>query len=65
MPSTAIANMKYYPASAVLHVVFLSGAEYEYKDVPAALYGAMERAKSKGRFLNLKIKGNYTFRKIK
>jgi len=65
MPSTAIANMKYYAASSVLHVVFLSGAEYEYKDVPLAIYNAMKRAKSKGRFLNLKIKGNYSFRKIK
>ena len=65
MPSSVIANMIYDAASATLRVVFVSGAVYEYRKVPAAIYNAMKTSKSKGTYLNQYIKPNYSFKKIK
>jgi hypothetical protein len=65
MPSSVILHTVYEAASSTLRVVFVSGAEYEYRKVPAAVYRAMQKATSKGSFLNHTIKGNYSFRKIK
>ena len=65
MPSSVIANMLYEPGSSTLRVRFLSGAVYEYRKVPAAVYDAMKKAVSKGTYLNKYIKGHYPFKKIK
>jgi KTSC domain len=65
MPSSVIANMVYDAPSATLRIVFVSGAEYEYRKVPATVYSAMQKAASKGSFLNNVIKKNYSFKKIK
>ncbi len=65
MPSSVVAAMIYDGKTARLRVVFASGAIYEYKKVPAAVYTAMKRAASKGRFLNNIIKQQYSFRRIK
>ncbi len=65
MPSSVVANMIYDTASCTLRVIFVSGAIYEYKKVPAAIYNAMKMAGSKGKYLNQHIKKNYSFKKIK
>ena len=65
MPSSVIAHMVYEAASATLRVIFVSGAVYEYKKVPASVYDEMKSAFSKGVYLNKHIKGNYPFKKIK
>jgi hypothetical protein len=65
MPSSVIANMIYDAASSTLRVVFVSGAIYEYRKVPAAIYSAMKTARSKGTYLNQHIKPNFAFKKIK
>jgi hypothetical protein len=63
MPSTVIAGFEYDSASAILRVRFLSGAVYEYLEVPPELYEAMKAYREKGIFLNKFIKGKYAFRK--
>ncbi|HTL09650.1 MAG TPA: KTSC domain-containing protein [Chitinophagaceae bacterium] len=64
MPSSVIARIHYYAATATLEVVFVSGTVYRYKDVPAVVYDAMKSASSKGSFLNKHIKGHYSFEKV-
>jgi hypothetical protein len=64
MPSSVIDMMIYDETSTTLRVIFISGAVYEYKKVPAAIFNAMKKATSKGNYLNTHIKGNYRFKKI-
>ena len=63
MPSSVIAHMSYDAAAHRLRIHFLSGAVYEYIDVPERVYEQMKSARSKGTFLNRKIKGKYAFDK--
>lgn len=56
--------MTYDQAAQRLRVHFLSGAVYDYIDVPESVYLQMKAAKSKGIFLNRKIKGKYAYDKI-
>lgn len=64
MPSTVIANLQYDPLQLLLRVQFVSGAIYEYLQVPETVYNAMKQYREKGIFLNKEIKGKYQFRKI-
>ena len=64
MPSTVISSMKYDPEKEILRVIFLSGAIYDYLNVPQKVYDEMKNAFSKGTFLNRFIKGKYEFEKI-
>lgn len=56
--------MTYDLPSQRLRVHFLSGAVYEYIDVPESVYLQMKAARSKGIFLNKKIKGKYAYDKV-
>lgn len=64
MPSTVIEKMDYSKETATLRIRFVSGLVYEYKKVPEKIFRAMQRAGSKGTFLNQFIKGHYKFEKI-
>ena len=64
MPSSVISAMHYYPDKKLLKVIYVSGSVYDYKNVPEKIYTAMKSAKSKGTFLNKRIKGRYEFDKI-
>jgi hypothetical protein len=64
MPSSVVSSFSYDPASATLRVVFVSGMVYDYLKVPEKVYMAMKASGSKGIFLNTKIKGHYSFKKI-
>jgi hypothetical protein len=65
MPSSVISAIIYNPALSTLRVIFVSGAIYDYKNVPEKVYQAMKVSGSKGTYLNEHIKGNYEFEKIK
>ena len=65
MPSTVISYFFYDEAAQTLHIRFLSGTEYEYKNVPESVYQEMKKAISKGSFLNKYIKGIYEFSKVR
>jgi hypothetical protein len=65
MPSSVVSAVIYNHASSTMRVIFVSGAIYDYKNVPEIVYHAMKTADSKGTYLNQHIKGNYEFEKIK
>jgi len=65
MPSSVVASIQYDAASSTLRVTYVSGAEYEYKNVPEEVYTAMRTAFSKGTFLNQHLKGKYAYKKIR
>ena len=65
MPSSVVARFEYDEEKATLRVFFVSGSIYDYLKVPKVVYEEMKRSGSKGVFLNLRIKGNYRYRKIK
>jgi len=65
MPSTVISSTTYNPQKKILRVIFLSGAVYDYLDVPQKVYDNMLKAFSKGTFLNGHIKQKYVFKKIR
>jgi hypothetical protein len=59
MPSTVIKKYEYKPDSRVLTIKFVSGAVYDYLDVPEAVYNKMRSVISKGTFLNKHIKDKF------
>lgn len=64
MPSSVISSYDFDPVTLSLKVVFLSGLVYEYQGVPESVYQEMKAVKSKGTFLNKRIKGFYPYRKL-
>ena len=65
MPSTVVAHSHYDAVTSTLRITYMSGAVYDYKDVPESVYADMKASGSKGIFLNLHIKGHYAFEKVK
>nr|WP_295867302.1 KTSC domain-containing protein [uncultured Chitinophaga sp.] len=61
MPSSVIRTYHYDALHAVLRIVFVSGAVYDYEAVPESLYEAMKKTKSKGIFFNQYIKDKFKF----
>ncbi|MCK7557984.1 KTSC domain-containing protein [Chitinophaga sedimenti] len=49
--------MKYDPDSHTLRIIYVSGMVYDYREVPPEVFASMQKATSKGRFLNKYIKG--------
>ena len=65
MPSSAVAAINYDADTSTLRICYLSGAVYDYKDVPRNVFTAMKASGSKGAFLNRNIKNKYGFERIK
>jgi lysyl-tRNA synthetase class 2 len=63
MPSTVIRSFRYSARRRELRILFQSGKEYAYFDVPAELYENMQIASSKGEFFNQQIRGKFAFRR--
>ena len=64
MPSTAIRDHSYDPATSRLTVTFVTGRIYVYEDVPAVIAANFDSAGSKGRFFNAHIRDRYRHREI-
>jgi hypothetical protein len=64
MPSSVIKHFRYDATKLILRVLFVSGIRYDYINVPKAIFDQMRNASSKGKFLNDKIKGKYSYIKI-
>ena len=60
--SSALHAVRYNANRHELAVVFTSGRRYTYLGVPEAIYEALMRAPSKGRFFNAEIRDRYAFR---
>lgn len=53
----------YDPDRKVLRVLFLNGGQYDYFDVPPAVWRSWQRAASKGRFHYYNIRYAYVYRR--
>ncbi len=63
MPSSVIAKYYYKPELEILTIVYISGAVYDYLEVPQVVFDEFRAAYSKGTFLNKRIKPNYRYQK--
>jgi hypothetical protein len=64
VPSTVIAETSYDPEASIMFLKFTTGIIYAYENVPAQVYEELKRSRSKGNFLNTRIKGHYSYKKI-
>lgn len=65
MPSSVIRRFDYAPDSATLRVVFVSGAVYDYFDVPPHIADAFAAVRSKGEFFGKVIRPHFRFEKVR
>jgi hypothetical protein len=62
--SSAIASVRYDPATQILEVEFHSGRVYQYFDVAAEELDALRQADSIGAYFNREIKPRHRVREI-
>ena len=62
--SSVLAEVGYDRKRRVLEVKLVSGAVYQYLDVPAREFMALLAAESSGRYYNSNIKPNYEYRQL-
>jgi hypothetical protein len=62
--SSVLAEVGYDQKRRVLEVKLVSGAVYQYLDVPAREFMALLAAASAGRYYNTNIKPNYEYRQL-
>lgn len=62
--SSNVAEVGYDPSTMTMEVAFLSGAVYQYFDVPEIVFQEMISSDSVGRFLNTQIKNVYRCAKL-
>lgn len=61
MPSSVIKTYFYKPELQILTIVYVSGAVYDYMDVPQEVFDDFRAAFSKGTYLNKKIKPYFKY----
>lgn len=64
MPSSVIRHFKYDEQSHTLKIIFVTGMEYQYQNVPEKIFQMLKIAGSKGRYFNHYIKDKFKFKKI-
>lgn len=62
--SSNVESIGYDEGTQTLRVRFLSGSEYDYKNVPVMEFEQLKNAPSVGSYLNRNIKGNYAYEKV-
>lgn len=62
--STNVSEIGYDEVSRVLEIAFVSGAVYQYFDVPRQVFDALMQAPSVGQYLNNNVKGYYRYARI-
>lgn len=63
MPSSVIQHFEYNDKSKTLKITFVTGMEYDYKNVPEKVYELFKISGSKGRYFNHYIKNKFKFKK--
>lgn len=63
--SSNLKSASYDTESSLLTVVFNNGSIYQYENVPWELFTKFRMSESQGKFLNQKIKGTYSYVKVK
>lgn len=62
--SSNIESIGYDEGTQILRIKFLTGAIYEYKNVPIMKFGQLRNATSVGSYLNRNIAKSYPYEKI-
>lgn len=62
--SSNIEQIGYNEGSEVLYVKYKSGKVYAYDKVPKNIYEGLEKAESKGSYMNSQVKGKFSFKII-
>lgn len=62
--SSSLNSVGYDPKRQILEVEFVDGDVYQYFDVPRQTYEAFMQAESMGQFMNWRIKGYHSYRRI-
>lgn len=62
--SSTVKALGYDKASKTLRIWFVSGAVYDYRNVPGAKYEALKKASSIGAYFNKNIRDTYVYKKI-
>lgn len=57
-------SVGYEGKGRILEIEFVSGAVYQYLDVPAAVHKGLMRAESKGRYFNNEIRDVYNYQPV-
>ena len=65
MPSSVIRRYQYDNDSRTLRVVFVSGAVYDYFDVPPEVADAFAAVRSKGEFFGRVVRPFFEFEKVR
>lgn len=65
MPSSVIRKYFYKPELQILTIIYVSGAVYDYMDVPQEVFDDFRAAFSKGTYLNKNIKPFFKYEKVK
>jgi hypothetical protein len=63
--SSNLKSVGYDPMSKTLEVEFLDRSIYQYSGVPSSVYSGLMSASSKGSYLSQKVKGVYSYRKVR
>ena len=63
--SSAIVSIGYEGATHTLEVEFSSGTIYQYHDVDAKTYRQFMQAPSKGQFLDVHVRDEYPFSRVR
>jgi len=64
MPSTVIKHIAYNDDENTLKITFQTGAVYAYYHVPFSVHAGLMAARSKGRYFNRYIVGQFSFRRL-
>jgi len=62
--SSSVVAGGYDARSGTLRLRYVDGDIYDYRDVPGAVFDALLRAPSKGRFVNWRIKPYYGYVRV-
>jgi len=62
--SSSIASIGYDEDSQTLQVEFHNGSNYQYFDIPQAIFEGLRDAASAGQYLNQNIKGAYRYSRV-
>ena len=64
MPSTSVRWFRYDPSGRTLDLEYVGGGTYRYFGVDPASYRGLERALSKGRYVNFRIKPVFPYSRL-
>ncbi len=65
MPSSVIRKYYYKAELEILRIFYVSGAVYDYMEVPQEVFDEFRAAFSKGTYLNKKIKPFFKYEKVR